>query len=147
MRALLPILGLWLVTLGATPGARAQNPVMPVELEGTEITEHLGAKLPLDLHFTDENSNDVTLRDYFHAGRPVILTLNYYECPMLCSMVLDGLIKGLSALAWSPGVEFDIVTVSINQPRGAGARVRQKEDAPRGARQADRGEGLALPDG
>lgn len=118
MRTLLTILGLVLVTLGAMPGARAQNPVMPVELEGTEITEHLGAKLPLDLHFTDERSNDVTLRDYFRAGRPVILTLNYYECPMLCSMVLDGLIKGLSALAWSPGVEFDIVTVSINHREG-----------------------------
>jgi len=87
---------------------------VPAALEEVGITEHLDAKLPLDLEFLDENGRQVTLRDYFDGDRPVILTLNYYKCPMLCGLMLNGVVDGLEAMDWSPGDEFEIVTVSIN---------------------------------
>jgi protein SCO1/2 len=92
--------------------AQRQEP-LPKELEGVGIDERLGAVVPLDLEFTDEAGKRVRLGDYF-GRRPVILTLNYYECPMLCTLQLNGLIDGLGQLAWTPGDEFEIVTVSIN---------------------------------
>lgn len=87
---------------------------LPDELEGVGITEHLKAQVPLDLKFKDERGNIVRLRDYFKKDRPVILTLNYYMCPMLCTLQLNGLIEGLKNMDWVPGDQFEIVTVSIN---------------------------------
>ncbi len=87
---------------------------VPTALEDVGITEHLEASLPLDLEFRDENGRPVTLRRYFDGDRPVILTLNYYKCPMLCGLMLNGLVDGLESMEWSPGDEFEIVTISIN---------------------------------
>jgi len=87
---------------------------VPAALEEVGVTEHLDAKLPLDLEFRDENGRPVRLGDYFDGDRPVILTLNYYKCPMLCGLMLNGVVDGLEAMDWSPGDEFEIVTVSIN---------------------------------
>ena len=69
--------------------------------------------MPLDLPFKDEAGRDVRLGDYF-GKRPVILTLVYYECPMLCTQVLNGLASALGVLKFSVGQEFDIVTVSFD---------------------------------
>jgi len=87
---------------------------VPAALEEVGITEHLDARLPLDLEFRDENGQPVTLGSFFDGDRPVILTLNYYKCPMLCGLMLNGVVDGLESMAWSPGDEFEIVTVSIN---------------------------------
>lgn len=54
------------------------------------------------------------LGDYFDGARPVILTLNYYRCPMLCGLQLNGVVAGMEELDWTPGVEFEMVTVSID---------------------------------
>lgn len=86
----------------------------PDELEGVGITEHLDAQLPMDLEFRDERGNSVRLGELFRGDRPVILTLVYYRCPMLCGLVLDGLTDGLQDLDWSVGDEFDVVTISID---------------------------------
>ncbi len=86
----------------------------PKVLEEVGITEHLDAKLPMDLEFRDEEGNWVTLGSFFDGDRPVILTLNYYKCPMLCGLQLNGVVDGLEMMEWSPGEEFEIVTVSIN---------------------------------
>jgi protein SCO1/2 len=86
----------------------------PPELQGVGITEHLGAQVPLDLEFRDEEGRTVRLRDYFQGERPVILTLNYSNCPMLCSLQLNALVDGLRGLASTPGQEFVILTVSID---------------------------------
>ncbi len=56
---------------------------LPPELQGVGIDEHLNAPLPLDAQFTDSTGQRVTLRDYFDGKHPVVLTLNYYRCPML----------------------------------------------------------------
>jgi protein SCO1/2 len=100
--------------LACPAGAVQRQEPLPKELEGVGITEKLGARLPLDLSFVDESGRTVTLASYFEKGRPVILTLNYYSCPMLCTLMLNGLIDGLRELKWTPGEEFEIVTVSIN---------------------------------
>lgn len=86
----------------------------PDELEGVGITEHLDAQLPMDVEFRDERGNPVRLGELFRGDRPVILTLVYYRCPMLCGLVLDGLTDGLQDLDWSVGDEFDVVTISID---------------------------------
>lgn len=109
---------IWLavVTLlvSAAPGPAQRQEPLPRELEGVGVDEKLGARVPLDLAFTDESGQAVTLGQYFRRGRPVLLTLNYYQCPMLCTLQLNGLVDALRELPWSPGREFEIVTVSIN---------------------------------
>ena len=90
----------------------------PRQLEGVGITEHLGETIPLELTFTDETGKPVRLSDLFKPGRPVILTLNYYRCPMLCTLTLNGMVDALNELDWSAGKEFEIITVSINPDEG-----------------------------
>ncbi len=87
---------------------------VPEVLEEVGVTEHLDAKLPLDLEFRDEDGNWVELGSFFDGERPVILTLNYYKCPMLCGLMLNGVVDGLEGMDWTPGEEFEIVTISIN---------------------------------
>ncbi len=85
----------------------------PDELKNIDIVDKLGEKIPLDLTFTNDQGQQVRLGDYFHKGKPVILTLAYYNCPMLCSMVLNGVSAAVTKLAWTPGNEFTMLTVSI----------------------------------
>ncbi len=87
--------------------------ITPAELQKVRFDQRLDAQLPLDLPFRDETGRAVQLRQYFD-GRPVILTLVYYECPMLCTEVLNGLVRSLKVLALEPGRDFRIVTVSFN---------------------------------
>ncbi len=78
------------------------------------VDEKPGAVVPLDLKFTDQSGRTVRLRDYFN-GKPVILTLNYYECPMLCPITFANLAKTLEDMkGLKPGKDFSILTVSIN---------------------------------
>lgn len=81
-------------------------------LNEVDIQQKLNAQVPLDLTFRDERGKTVRLGDYF-GKRPVILTLNYYECPMLCTVVLNELTRTLNALNYRIGREFEVVTVSI----------------------------------
>lgn len=100
---------------GSTQPAWGQAADQPIkQLEGVGITEHLGQPIPLVLPFNDSQGNRVHIGDYFDGKRPVILTLNYFKCPMLCGLMLNGLADGLSELNWTPGKEFEVVTVSIN---------------------------------
>jgi len=103
------------VAVAGTPSVGAQlADQVPEVLEEVGVTEHLNAKLPLDLEFRDEDGNWVELGSFFDGERPVILTLNYYRCPMLCGLMLNGVVDGLEAMSWTPGAEFEIVTISIN---------------------------------
>src|SRR5512138_512859 len=74
------------------------------------IDQRLNAQVPLDLVFTDESGREVRLGDYF-GKRPVVLALVYYECPMLCTEVLNGLVSALGVLTFEAGREFDVVAV------------------------------------
>lgn len=116
---------LLLVALAA-PAARAQQS-LPPELEGVGIEERLGARVDPDLTFIGENGYPVALREFFHKGRPVILNLVYYSCPMLCTLVLNGQVNALREIPWTPGSEFEIVTISID-PSETFALARQKKE-------------------
>src|SRR5450432_1455524 len=86
----------------------------PRRLVGVDVKEHLAAPVPMDLGFTDESGKAVTLKDYFDGSVPVILTMNYSNCPMLCSLQLTALVEGLKKVQWSLGKEYRIVTVSYD---------------------------------
>lgn len=99
----------------------------PVNLQFVGIEQHLNANVPVDLEFRDELGNPVGLSDYFGHGRPVILNLGYYQCPMLCSELLEGLVGSMKALAFNVGKDFDVVTVSFDPretPEMAAAKKR-----------------------
>jgi len=85
----------------------------PPMLSGIGIDQRLNEQVPLDLTFRDEAGRPVRLGNYF-GGKPVILTLNYYECPMLCSLILEGLVSSLRVLSFDIGDQFTVVTVSFD---------------------------------
>jgi protein SCO1 len=92
------------------------------ELRGIEVEERFGESIPLDLSFLDDDGNAVTLGQYFREGRPVLITLNYADCPRMCSMQLQELARGFKELEWTPGSEFMALTISIDpneEPRRA----------------------------
>lgn len=106
--------------------ARAEE-VTPHQFEGVEVVEHLGETAPLDLAFRDEVGRTVTLGDYTRGEKPVLLILGYYQCPMLCSMVLNGVTEGLKGLEWVPGEQFHVVTVSIDPTEGPALAKAKKQ--------------------
>lgn len=107
----------WILVLGwfACTGVLAQRTEpAPKELDGVGITEHPDAAIPKDLPFVDSEGKQVTLGQFFDGRRPVVLTMNYSNCPMLCSLQLNGLFKALGAMDWTFGQQFEMVTVSID---------------------------------
>jgi protein SCO1/2 len=108
-----------MMTKGAMPAG-----ITPNELKKVSFEQNLGVQVPLDLPFRDETGHVVQLSQYF-TGRPVILSLVYYECPMLCVQALNGLVRSLKVLALEPGRDYTIVTVSFNPeetPKEAAAK-------------------------
>ncbi len=106
----------WIAVALACASARASDlPAdhLPKGLEGVGFDQRLGSQVPLGLTFTDESGQPRTLAELVH-GRPVVLTLNYFQCPMLCTAELNGLVSSLKGVSFAPGVDFDIVTVSID---------------------------------
>lgn len=110
--AILMLLSLACGLAGAAEAQRTEP--LPQELEGVGITEHLNTTIPLDLEFVDDAGRPVRLGDYFDGERPVILSLVYFSCPMLCTLVLNGLTDAMQGISWTPGKEFEILTVSFN---------------------------------
>jgi protein SCO1/2 len=100
-----------LLLLGFSP-ARAET-LTDSRLAEIKFDQKLNEKISLDLHFRDEDGKDVRLGDYF-SNKPVILVLGYYGCPMLCTLVLNGMVEGLQDIRWSIGKEYDVINVSIN---------------------------------
>ena len=90
-----------------------QAAALPDEVKNAGITEKLQQQVPLDLTFTNEAGEPVELSSYFTPGKPVLLNLGYFECPMLCGLVWQGMVKSLKQLSWTPGNEFTVVTVSF----------------------------------
>lgn len=82
-------------------------------LKKVGIDQRIGQQLPLSSAFTDENGRPVKLGDYF-GKRPVVMALVYYDCPMLCTYVLNGLTATLKTMSFTPGKDFDVVAISID---------------------------------
>jgi protein SCO1/2 len=136
-RALWAVGLLLLAAHGARLTARAQYaqpPVGPVPtgnstevLKKVDIEQRLGNQIPLDLKFRDEAGREVRLAEYFAKGKPVALTLVYYECPMLCNQVLNGAVGAFQALTFTAGKEFEVVTVSFDPREQPELAAKKKE--------------------
>jgi protein SCO1/2 len=100
---------------------------IPDELQGIRIDEKIGAQVDLSLKFKDEQGKEVTLSNYFHDNKPVLLLLAYYGCPNLCNFFLNGVTDTLKTLKWLPGKEFEIVTVSIDPREKSDLALRKKK--------------------
>jgi len=100
--------------------------VQPADLKKIAFDQKLKAQIPLDLPFRDEAGHTVTLDQYFHHGRPVVLSLVYYDCPMLCTLVLNGLAGAMKGMSLNPGTDYDLVTVSFD-PRETPALAAAKK--------------------
>jgi len=98
---------------GLQPQSGIPSNQMPGALVGVQFDQRLNETLPLDLMFKDEEGRDVRLGTYFNR-RPVVLAFVYYECPMLCSQVMNGITSALTALDERVGADFDVVAVSFD---------------------------------
>ncbi len=98
----------------APQGGEDFLPDLPEALAGVDIVEKLDQTLPLDTVFTDDSGRTIALRELFDGERPVLLQMGYFRCPMLCNLVLNGMIKSLEELDWTAGDKFQVVAVSIN---------------------------------
>jgi protein SCO1 len=119
-------------------GVVTRKEPLPKRLNGIDIEEHLDQALPLALQFKDTQGQSVTLAKYVNGQRPVIFTLNYSDCPMLCSLQLSGLVSVLGKLDRRLGTDFDVVTVSLD-PHESSERARETEARYRGELTGDTG--------
>ncbi len=87
---------------------------LPETLQAVGIEQKLGGQLPLDAVFKNEKGEPVALGDLFKSGRPAVLALVYYECPMLCNQVLNGLSGTLKGISLDPGKDFDVIAISFD---------------------------------
>lgn len=128
-------LAVLILVLGVAPASAATEPagpaqaanVQPPALREVGIDQRLGEQLPLDAAFTDDHGRAVTLGEYF-GKKPVVLVMTYFECPMLCTLVLNGLGKTLKTMSFEPGKEFDVVAVSFD-PRDTPETAAKKKAA------------------
>ncbi|MCB9559299.1 MAG: SCO family protein [Kofleriaceae bacterium] len=117
----LALLGAVAIAPAAARGDDVVTPA-PARVDAIRLDEKLGAQVPLDLRFRDQDGHDVTLRDLVRGDLPVLLTFNYSNCPMLCSLQLNALVSALPQLPLTPGQQFRMVTVIIEPketPAGA----------------------------
>jgi protein SCO1 len=112
------------------PGKTVESTGLPAPLKNVSIEQKLNEPLPLDAIFTDENGNKVRLGDYFGRGRPVVVALVYFECPMLCTEVLNGLTGSLKGISLDVGKDFDVIALSFDPSEdGKSELVKSKKDA------------------
>ena len=126
-KSLKPILAALAIASAASSTVSAQYANPPVRSESVSqkdgilkqvgIDQKIGQQLPLDLIFKDESGREVRLGEYFN-GKPVVMALAYYECPMLCTQVLNGMTAALKTLSFDAGKDFEVVVVSIDPRDG-----------------------------
>jgi protein SCO1/2 len=103
--------------------SRAEAQISPTKIS---FDQKLGGRAPLDAAFRDEAGREVRLGDYFNRGKPVVLAFAYFECPMLCSMVMNGLVGSLKGMSLEAGRDYELVIVSID-PLDTPERARAKK--------------------
>lgn len=117
-------LGLSVAPAHAVPPTQASEKLE--QLDGVEIVEKLGAQIP-DLQFKDSGGEQVALRSLFDGERPVLLTLNYSDCPMLCSLQINALTEAMNKIEWQVGKEYKVITVSLD-PKETSDRAAQTKE-------------------
>ncbi len=111
IRFALPALA-WLLAPAAAGQVLLKEP--PAEIRDLEVTERLGERVPLDTVFTDSEGRKVRLGEYFNQGKPVILVLGYYDCPLVCPLILERLQQALNKLDYTVGEDFNVVVISFD---------------------------------
>jgi protein SCO1/2 len=127
----IPVFGQFTQSQGNSPlySSRPYQPRAPIglpkALNGVGIDQKLNEQLPLDLILKNENGESVKLGDYF-GKKPVVLALVYYQCPMLCNQMLNGMVTAFRVMSFAPGKEFEVVTISFD-PRETPALAAAKK--------------------
>ena len=101
---------------------------LPLALRNVGFEPPLNGQIPLALRFKDETGKDVAFGDYFH-GKPVLLALVYYGCPMLCNQVEQGVVGSLKMLSFNPGTDYEVVFVSFDARESADMAGQKKTAA------------------
>jgi protein SCO1/2 len=114
-------------TVGYKQEAGMTSSTIPAALREIGFDQNLDKHIPLDTAFKDEAGQTVKIGDYF-GTRPVVMVFAYYDCPMLCTLVINGLASALDVLSLEPGKDFEIVTVSFD-PRDTPATAAAKKAA------------------
>jgi protein SCO1 len=104
----------------------AQQLTTPAILNKVGITQNLNAPIPPDLVFRDETGKSVRIGDFF-GRKPIVLSLVYFDCPALCTEVLNGELRTMKAISLDLGKDFDAVTVSF-EPKDSPALAKAKRD-------------------
>jgi len=115
----------------AFPDGERQNTEVPGILKEIGVDQRLDNQVPMDVEFIDETGKKVTLKEYSASGRPIILSLIYYGCPMLCGQVLNGLTRSLKMLKdvpMVPGKDFEVVTLSFDPSETASLAMEKKKN-------------------
>jgi protein SCO1 len=100
---------------------------LPEQLKDVGIDQRLNELVPLESQFADETGQVRPIGEFFR-GKPVILSLVYYECPMLCTMVLNGLLKAIRAVPLTAGEDYDIITVSFDSKEKSELAAAKKQE-------------------
>jgi len=100
---------------------------LPGALRGVGVEEQLGSMLPAEAAFLDSEGREVTIGDYLENGRPLLVNFIYHNCPMLCSITLEALGMTLSDMDWTPGHEFDVLSISFGAGETPEMAARAKE--------------------
>lgn len=126
-----PVLVVWFAIaalVGCSGDLQAQdNFGPPKEVEDVTVEQKLGGQIPLDLPLVDSLGRSVKSGYYFDSRRPVLVTLNYSDCPVLCNVQLNALVESLNKLDLKIGDDFQLLTVSIN-PKESTERIRETKD-------------------
>jgi protein SCO1/2 len=101
---------------------------LPLALRNVGFEPPLNGQIPLALQFKDETGRDVAFGDYFH-GKPVLLALVYYGCPMLCNQVEQGVVGSLKMLSFNPGTDYEVVFVSFDTRESSDMAAQKKTSA------------------
>lgn len=99
----------------------------PAVLKAADISEKLGERIELSTKFKDENGQEVSLGQFFHQDRPVVLSIVYYGCPSLCNYHLDGVTEAFKKIPWSVGKEFEFVALSMDDKEDSDAAKEKKD--------------------
>ena len=110
---------------GGAPESGSTSTGLPPVLKKVGIDQKLNEQVPLDLVFKDEQGREVRLGQYF-KGKPVVLSLVYYTCPMLCNQILNGMLSSLRQVSFNAGEQFEVVNVSFD-PRDTPAIAAAKK--------------------
>lgn len=109
--------------MGMSGGLVSSN--LPPKFEEVTFAQRLGEQLPLDARFTDESGQRVALGDFF-GEKPVVLAFVYYQCPMLCPLVMNGISSALKVVPFTPGEDFEVVLISFDSRDSAAAANAKK---------------------